>query len=135
MKNIIWLFCGFTGVALGTVGVILPVLPTVPFYLFAAFCFGKSSKKLHTWFVNTGLYKNNLESYVKGDGMTLYTKVRIISLVTIMMGIGFFMMIRKCLYIPCIILVCVWIAHIVYFVFRINTIKSDKHMGRGEGCE
>jgi len=36
-----------------------------------------SHEKLHRWFTGTKLYKNNLESYVKGQGMTWKTKIRI----------------------------------------------------------
>ena len=54
----------------------MPLLPAFPFLLLAAFCFAKSSERLHNWFINTKLYKNNLESYVKGQGMTRKTKIK-----------------------------------------------------------
>ena len=38
----LWLGVGMTALALGTAGIVLPLLPTVPFYLLAAFCFAKS---------------------------------------------------------------------------------------------
>jgi uncharacterized membrane protein YbaN (DUF454 family) len=41
----------------GILGTVLPVLPGMPFFLFAAFCFGKSSKRLENWFKNTTIYK------------------------------------------------------------------------------
>ena len=63
MKNplkIIWILLGFLCLGLGTIGMVLPILPTVPFYMATLFCFAKSSKKLHDWFVETNLYKNHL---------------------------------------------------------------------------
>ncbi len=39
----IWFTCGMIAVAVGTIGIALPLLPTVPFYILAAFCFGKSN--------------------------------------------------------------------------------------------
>ena len=95
-----------------------------PFLLLAAFSFGKSSEKLHTWFVGTKLYKDNLESYVAGKGMTWKTKIRVMIMVTLLMGFGFFMMIRKDLYIPCGILGGVWVFHILYFIFGVKTLKE-----------
>ena len=77
LKKIVYLTLGFLGLALGAVGAVLPLLPAFPFLLMAAVCFGKSSEKLDRWFRSTKLYKDNLESYVAGQGMTTRTKVRI----------------------------------------------------------
>ncbi len=44
-----WLFLGLMSVGFGLLGVILPLVPTVPFMLLAAFCFARSSERLHTW--------------------------------------------------------------------------------------
>ncbi|MBR1392991.1 MAG: YbaN family protein [Ruminococcus sp.] len=126
LKKIIFIVVGCICLALGTVGVVLPILPTVPFYLATAFCFANSSERLHSWFVNTGLYKKHLQSYVEKRGMLLKTKVSIITAVTLLMGFGFLMMARKDIWVPCIILVVVWACHIVYFVFGVKTIKGEE---------
>ena len=91
-KRAIYLSVGCLGCVLGAVGAVLPLLPSFPFLMLAAWCFAKSSQKLHNWFVHTNLYKKNLESYVQGRGMTLSTKLRIILMVSGLMGIGFVMM-------------------------------------------
>lgn len=124
IKKVIFIIVGCVCLALGTVGVVLPILPTVPFYLATAFCFANSSERLHEWFINTGLYKKHLQSYVEKRGMLLKTKLSIIATVTLLMGFGFFMMARKGIWVPCIILTVVWICHIVYFVFGVKTIKE-----------
>ena len=124
MKRILWIVLGCIGVGLGAVGAVLPLLPAVPFLLLAAFSFAKSSQRLHTWFVNTKLYKNNLESYVTHRAMTLRTKRRVILTVTLLMAFGFTMMFLKGLYIPCGILAGVWVFHIVYFIFGIKTLEE-----------
>ena len=124
--KLFWLILGFICLALGTIGVFLPILPTVPFYLVTTFAFAKSSDRLHNWFINTKLYKNNLESFVQRKAMTLKTKLSILISVTLIMGFGFFMMARKDIWIPCIILGVVWVCHIGYFMFRVKTEKSDK---------
>ena len=126
MKRIVLITVGSIALALGTVGVVLPILPTVPFYLLAAFCYANSSEKLHDWFVSTDLYRNNLESYVQKKGMTIKTKISIITSVTVLMGFGFFMMSRKNLTIPCVILAIVWIIHALYFSFAVKTIKDNQ---------
>lgn len=88
-----------------------------------AYCFARSSERLNAWFKGTKLYKNHLESFVKKEGMKVSTKVSIIACVTLLMGVGFFLMARKNIWIPCGILAAVWLAHIWYFVFRVKTIK------------
>ena len=86
--RILWLLLGLLCLALGTVGVVLPILPSVPFYLATVFCFAKSSEKLHSWFLGTALYKKNLESFVERRAMTMKTKLTIVGTVTLVMGQG-----------------------------------------------
>ena len=125
LKRLIFLIFGCVSLALGCIGIVLPILPTVPFFLLTVFCFSQSSQRLHDWFIGTKMYKNNLENYVKGEGMTAKTKAKILCTVTALMVFGFFMMFRKSLYIPCTILAAVWLAHLVYFVFIVKTIKKS----------
>ena len=47
--RIIWLIVGFASLGLAGLGVALPLLPTTPFVILAAFCFAKSSPALHAW--------------------------------------------------------------------------------------
>lgn len=120
-----WIALGFLCLALGTIGVVLPILPTVPFYLATLFCFTKSSQRLHDWFVETKLYKKHLDSYVKKEGMRMKTKLSIVATVTLLMAFGFFMMARKELWIPCGILAAVWLAHVVYFFAFVKTLPAS----------
>ena len=122
IKKILLIAAGCLGVALGAVGAVLPLLPAFPFLLLAAVCFAKSSERLNSWFINTKLYKNNLESYVKGQGMTGKTKIKIMITVTILMTIGFIMM--KSITVGRIILCCVWLFHIFYFSFGVKTFRD-----------
>ena len=60
---------GFLCLGLGTVGIVLPILPTVPFYMATVFCFAKSSDRLDRWFLGTQLYKKHLENFVEKKTM------------------------------------------------------------------
>lgn len=126
LKKIFYLIIGFIGLGLGVLGVALPVMPAFPFLMLAAFGFAKSSDRLHQWFVGTKLYKENLECFACGKGMTKKTKIRIIVLVTLTMSVGFVMMHR----VPVgrIILVFVWVFHILYFIFGIKSISEEESL-------
>lgn len=121
-KKILFIVLGCIGLGLGAIGAVVPLLPAFPFLLLAAYSFARSSERLHSWFINTKLYKNNLESYVKGKGMTKRTKVRIMITVTVLMTFGFVMMHQ----VPVgrIVLAAVWLFHIFYFVFGVKTLKE-----------
>ena len=70
--RILRMILGLICLGLGTIGIALPILPTVPFYMAAAFCFAKSSKRLHDWFLGTSLYRTHLESFVKDNSMVAF---------------------------------------------------------------
>lgn len=122
VKRMLYMLLGFLGLILGGVGAVLPLLPAFPFLLMAVVCFGKSSEKLDRWFRSTRLYKDNLESYVAGRGMTTATKVRIMVTVTVLMSIGFVMM--HAVPVGRIVLGCVWVFHVLYFLFGVKTIPG-----------
>ena len=130
IKKILWICLGCIGVGIGAVGAVVPMLPAFPFLLLAAFSFARSSEKLHAWFVGTKLYKDNLADYVAGKGMTVKTKVRIMITVTLLMSIGFIMMGLKGVVAGCIVLGCVWVFHIIYFIWGVKTIPACKKPAR-----
>lgn len=127
MKKIILVIVGCIGVGLGALGAVLPILPAFPFLLLAAVCFAKSSDRLDRWFRGTKLYKNNLESFVKGQGMTRKTKIKVMITVTLLMSIGFAIMFSKEIYVPCMILGGVWLFHIIYFAFFVKTHRPQEN--------
>ena len=124
ISKVIFITVGCICLALGTVGIILPILPTVPFFMATAFCFAKSSERLHSWFVSSNMYKKHLQSFVEKRGMLMKTKLTILTTVTLLMGFGFVMMSR--VPVARVILAVVWVCHVVFFVFGVKTIREEE---------
>ena len=118
--KLLYFIIGILATALGAIGVILPVLPTTPFLLLAAFCFAKSSKRVNDWFLSTSLYKKHLDSFVKHRAMTLKTKVTVLSFASIMLLIAMYFMDN--LYLR-LFIVCLIAFKYYYFTCRIETIS------------
>lgn len=51
-KRWAWRAAGLISLALGVVGIVVPLLPTTPFLLLAAYCFGRGSQRLLNWLLN-----------------------------------------------------------------------------------
>ncbi|MCV6598484.1 MAG: YbaN family protein [Mangrovicoccus sp.] len=67
--RLLWLIAGFTALGLGLLGIALPLLPTVPFMLLAAFCFSRSSERLHLWLLNHPVYGPQIEDWQRSGAI------------------------------------------------------------------
>lgn len=56
MIRIILIIIGLVSLALGVIGVFLPIMPTVPFLLLAAVCFANASERLHAWLLSHPIF-------------------------------------------------------------------------------
>ena len=65
---------GFLLLALGAVGVFIPVLPTTPFVLLAAACFGSASPRLYRWLSGTRFFGPFIENYKNKTGVPARSK-------------------------------------------------------------
>lgn len=124
IKRIAFVVLGCVSLALAVIGVVIPILPTVPFLALAALCFAKSSDRLNNWLINTKFYQNNLADFKAGKGMTVKTKVRILATVTLVMAVGLIAMLMKGVIVGSIILSVVWLGHIYYFGFKVKTLEE-----------
>ncbi|MDY0205168.1 MAG: YbaN family protein [Pseudomonas sp.] len=75
--------CGCISVALGVMGIFLPVLPTTPFLLLAAACFARSSKRFYLWLVMHPTLGPWVRDYLDGQGLPLKGKVWALALMWI----------------------------------------------------
>jgi uncharacterized membrane protein YbaN (DUF454 family) len=80
------LAAGTIALAIGLIGVIVPVLPTVPFLLLAAACYGRSSRRLYVWLHLNPLFGPTLRRYSSGRGIS--RKARLVSQGLVALSIG-----------------------------------------------
>lgn len=122
--RMLWALGGFACFGLGMLGTVLPILPTVPFLMAAAFCFARSSERLDAWFRSTKLYRNVLEGFAKKREMTVKAKLMLLGPITLVLGVSFLLMAN----VPVgrVVVAAVWVAHIVYFGF---VVKTDRAVG------
>ena len=117
----IFLTIGAISFCLGTAGIVLPVLPTVPFYMFTLFCLARGSERFHRMFLESSLYQKTVGAYERDKALTLRTKLSILTSVTAIMIIGAYF--SRNIPIALIIMSIVWIAHIIALAFIVKTKK------------
>lgn len=82
----IFFFLGWLSFVLGFVGAFLPVLPTTPFLILAAFFFSKSSSKVHTWLLGLPTFGPMIEDWENNRVIRPRAKALAISVLTLVMG-------------------------------------------------
>jgi len=91
--RLFWLFAGLVFLVIGAIGIILPLLPTTPFLLLSAYCFTRSSPKMHRWLhehKTFGPLISNWNQYGSIDGRSKMIAMIVIiltPLITVLIGV------------------------------------------------
>lgn len=70
-----WLVVGLVALALGAIGIAVPLLPTTPLILLAAFCFARSSNRLHEWLVTHDIFGPLIENWRRYGAISRRAKI------------------------------------------------------------
>ena len=117
----VFLAIGAISFALGTAGIVLPLLPTVPFYMLTLFCLARGSERFHKMFLESSLYQKTVGAYERDKALTLRTKLSILLSVTTIMAIGAYF--SQDMLIALIVMGLVWIGHVIALAFIVKTKK------------
>ena len=88
MKKGFFVVLGTLALALGFIGLFLPVIPTTPLVLLAAACYMRGSKRLHGWLLESKWFGETIRTYQAGQGLRKATKIRAIGLMWIVITIS-----------------------------------------------
>ena len=105
--NYFFIFAGCIAVILGSIGVVVPGLPTTPLVLLASWCFYKSSPRLRNWLMQSFLGKY-IKDYTRRGGLTTRKRIYIILLMATMVTISTVFFIENM-----IVRIVVWAAGLV----------------------
>jgi uncharacterized protein len=113
---------GTISLALGIIGIFIPILPTTPFLLLAAGCYAKGSKRFYQWLMKNRWLGSYIRNYQEGRGIPLKVKIATILLLWSTMAVSIIMIVSNN-YIKLILFViglCVTIHIITIKTFRIT---------------
>lgn len=80
-KTYIYLVLGTISLTLGVIGIALPILPTTPFLLLAAFCYLRSSKRRYEWLIQHPVFGPYVKDYLQHKAIKRKTKVIAITMI------------------------------------------------------
>ena len=85
-KRIVFFVVGVLALGLGALGVLLPILPTTPFVLVAAFAFANSSERLHQWLLDHRLFGPLIDNWRRYHAISRNAKIAsVLSMIAIIM--------------------------------------------------
>ena len=109
-------------VALGILGIFVPVLPTTPFLLLAAFSYARSSERFHQWLLGNHWFGQYIKNYQQGRGIPLRDKV--LTLIVLWLTHGFTVLVAAPAWWVKLLLLAVGIGVTVHLL-QIKTFKPE----------
>ena len=123
LKRKLLIVIGFLSFGLGSLGVLLPILPTTPFILLSAYCFSKGSIRFEIWLKQTKIYQKYVADYVEKGTIAKKKKWKILLNIYLLMGFSIFMV---PLFPVKMMLICLTFFQTIYLFFFIPTGESEQ---------
>ncbi len=121
IKKYILIFIGSIALALGVIGIFIPVLPTTPFLLLSAFCYIRSSRRLYAWLVNHKVLGRYIYNYLEHKAIS--RKARITALLFMWLGMSISIIIVSNIFIRLFLLI-VGIGISIHLL-KLKTLRDD----------
>jgi uncharacterized protein len=121
--NCLFIIAGTVSLAIGLIGIVLPILPTTPFLLLTAACYAKGSKRFYDWLLGNKWFGNYIKNYHEGRGVPLTIKLYTIFLLWITILASAFLVIET--WWVRIILITIAISVSIH-LYKIKTYEKEK---------
>lgn len=115
---------GTVSLAVGTIGIVLPILPTTPLLLLALACYCRSSKRMTKWVLTNKYFGSYIRRYKEGKGIPIKTKIATIAILWITISYSAFFIVN--IWIVQLILFAIAIAVSIH-ILRLPTYRETKH--------
>lgn len=122
LKKIGLIALGTISLAIGIIGIFLPLIPTTPLLLLTSYCYISSSEKLSEKFMNTKIYDKYVRNFHEKGGMTLKGKLMLTIPVSLLL---LFMFITIKSPVMRVVIVVMWVTKVVFFT-KMKTIKIEE---------
>ncbi|OON37500.1 hypothetical protein BTJ39_20080 [Izhakiella australiensis] len=121
MQRTILLITGWLAMFLALAGVLLPLLPTTPFLLLAAWCFARSSPRFHHWLLNRSWFASYLRNWQRHRALPAAAKRRAIAFTVLSFAVSLWLV--KLLWLRVMLLLI--LAVLLWFMWRLPVIKPE----------
>ncbi|MBT3584787.1 MAG: YbaN family protein [Halobacteriovoraceae bacterium] len=125
MKNLTYIALGYLALALGVIGAFLPILPTTPFVLLAAYFFSKGSPKLYHWLINLPRFGPSIKEWNESGAISL--KAKIICVISLTLVIGYLVFYRQYAIYLKVIITSVLGTVMIFVCTRPGQVESSKY--------
>ncbi|HEY3984843.1 DUF454 family protein [Cedecea sp.] len=122
MKRIILIIIGWLAVVLATLGVVLPLLPTTPFLLLAAWCFAQSSPRFHHWLLYRSWFGGYLRHWQQYRAMPPGAKPRALLFILVTFAVSLWLV--KILWVRILLLVI--LCALLLFIGRMPVVDAKQ---------
>ncbi len=121
LRRIFLVTLGLAAVVLGVIGIFLPLLPTTPFLLLAAWCFVRSSRRLHDWLLGHRILGKYIHHYLVYHAVPLRAKIVAVSLLWVTLVVSMLLVRQAHL----VILLAVVGAAVTIHILTLATLRRD----------
>ena len=113
LKRQLLITTGTICVAIGLVGIVVPILPTTPFLLLAAACYLRSSQRFYNWLMNNRWFGTYIRNYIEGRGIPLKVKLFTIALLWAAIGMSIWLVANLVVTIVLLVIAAAVTLHII----------------------